>query len=140
MSWRATYALPEPRPPPPRLRRAPDLESLAPIEPDELVRRVPDASMRFRLIVLMLHVALVDGNEDKREYAVVERFATALELSTARLEELRRAVEEQHRATMTSLTKQKNGGPGTLARAQSSDVLLASSVDFHAVMQSLCHR
>lgn len=117
-----------------------DLDSLAPIEPEELARRVPDGSMRFRLIVLMLHVALVDGNQDKREYAVVKRFATALELSTTRLEELRRAVEKQHRATKTSLSKQKSGGPGTLSRAQSSDVLLASSVDFHGVLQSLCHR
>ena len=119
----------------------PDLDGLAPIEPEALARRMPDGSMRFRLIVLMLHVALVDGHEDKREYAVVKRFATALELSTARLEELRRAVEKQHRAAKSSLTKQKSGGgPGALSRGQSSDVLLASSVDFHAVLQSLCHR
>ena len=116
-----------------------DLDSLAPIEPEELARRVPDGSMRFRLIVLMLHVALVDGNQDKREYAVVKRFATALELSTTRLEEPRRAVEKQHRATRRA-SASRRARPGTLSRAQSSDVLLASSVDFHGVLQSLCHR
>ena len=120
--------------------RCPDLDSCPTVEAAELAEHVTDRTMRLRMLVLMVHVALVDGSEDASEYTVVKRFASAFEVSEELLDELRGAVSVQHSITKSNLTRKTMmmPGPGTLARSPSA-VLLASS-DFNVVLESLCHR
>ena len=75
---------------------------------------------------------------------MVKKFAEAFGVPLARLDQMRSTVSKQQWETKKRMAKASrpiaSPGPGSLERLRSSEVLLAGTTDFYAVLQTLCHR
>jgi tellurite resistance protein len=66
-----------------------DLDALVAIEPAELAAAISDPLLRTRIVQAQIIMAMMDGDIEASEYAVVVRFAEALGVDEPRLENLR---------------------------------------------------
>ena len=57
-----------------------DIDALEPIEPEELLRVLPDEAHRRQIVRGMVVLSLIDGEASQEEAALVSRFARALEI------------------------------------------------------------
>jgi tellurite resistance protein len=108
-----------------------DVDSLAPIEPEELARHIVDPALRHQLVRGMIILSLVDGEATPDEVALVERFAGALGVAGADLKLLHRLADGHlllarfdiarrffARQKVVELTREK--GIGWLARSMAA--------------------
>jgi tellurite resistance protein len=72
-----------------------DVDALAPIEPEELARHLPDPGLRRQIIRGMVVLSLVDGEASPAEAAIVGRFAAALGVESPDLENLRELADKR---------------------------------------------
>jgi tellurite resistance protein len=66
-----------------------DLDSLSPIEPEELARHIVEPAHRRQFVRGMIVLSIIDGEASPAEAALVERFARALEIDSKDLVALR---------------------------------------------------
>jgi tellurite resistance protein len=71
-----------------------DVDTLGPIEPEELARALPDPAHRRQIVRGMVIVSLIDGEASPAEAAIVERFAAALGVESADLGTLRKIADK----------------------------------------------
>jgi uncharacterized tellurite resistance protein B-like protein len=124
--------------------RCPDIDEVEMISPDELAASViaDEPEKQAHILTLMVHMALVDGEEHPSEFALVKQFAAAFGVEDKTLEDLRNRISADHGLSK----KQLNGTEGLslrtngpmLARAESAVVL--GSRGFFPVLTALCHR
>ena len=116
--------------------RCPDVDEVQPLLPEQLACSVVanEPEKQAYLLMLMVHVALVDGDEHPAEYDLVKQHAQAMGVEDALLQSLRQNVIDDHERCKTSLA---TSAP-TLARSSTAVVL--HSPDFYSLLQSLCHR
>jgi tellurite resistance protein len=70
-----------------------DVDALAPLEPEELARRLVDPAARRQIVRGMVVLSLMDGEASQAEAALVERFARALEVKSDDLGALRKLAD-----------------------------------------------
>ena len=114
----------------------PDVEDVATITPEALAASVigDDPKKQVQLLMLMVHMALCDGEEHPQEFELVKQFAAAFGVEPQQLDGLRARVQKLHKASEAVLESEKP----SLARNNSAVVL--ASADFLPLMMSLCHR
>jgi tellurite resistance protein len=78
-----------------------NLDSLTPIDGEALAREITDAEMRTRIVQAQIIMAMMDGDIEPAEYAVVAEFAGALGVDEPRLRNLRQYMD--HHYTMLKL-------------------------------------
>lgn len=71
-----------------------DVDSLAPIEPEELARHLVDPAHRRQFVRGMVVLSIIDGEASPAESALVERFARALEIESKDLVALRHLADK----------------------------------------------
>ncbi len=71
-----------------------DLDSLAPIEPEELARHLVEPAHRRQFVRGMVVLSFIDGEASPAEAALVERFARALEIDSKDLVALRHLADK----------------------------------------------
>ncbi len=71
-----------------------DLETLGPITPEELAAAIREPALRRQLVRGMVVLSLVDGEASPAEVALVDRFASALEVKSPDLRALRHLADE----------------------------------------------
>ena len=114
----------------------PDIDDVPTITPEALAASVvgDDPRKQVQLLMLMVHMALCDGEEHPQEFELVKQFAEAFGVEPQQLESLRALVQKLHKASEAVLETEKPA----LARNNSAVVL--ASADFLPLMLSLCHR
>ena len=73
-----------------------DLDALAPIEPDDLAAKIADPLLRERIVQAQIIMAMMDGDIEASEYAVVARFAKVLEIDEPRLVNMRQYMDHHY--------------------------------------------
>ena len=73
-----------------------DPASLADITPAQTAAAIADATTRTRIVQAQLVTAMIDGDVDARELAVIRRFASALGVNEPRLENLMQILRHHH--------------------------------------------
>jgi tellurite resistance protein len=116
--------------------QCPDFDALEPLEPEDLQRSViaSEPEKQAYMLMLMMHIALVDGQYDAKEVALVKRFADALGVEAAHLESLKQRVLQHHQAAKTRVEASQPG------MRRSSSAILLNNTDFFEVLSILCHR
>lgn len=71
-----------------------DIDELAPIEPEELLRQIPDPALRRQLVRGMVVLSLADGEASPAEAELIERFAHVLDVKSPDLETLRKLADK----------------------------------------------
>ena len=114
-----------------------DLDQLALISPEELARSQigKEPEKKARLLALMVHVALVDGDEHPQEIELVAKYAAAFGIEPETLKELRNTVMEHH-----ATNKDKLSHSELPALAENCSAILFASPEFNSLLMSLCHR
>jgi tellurite resistance protein len=77
-------------------RPAADLDALAPIDAVMLAEAVPDAQTRTRIVQAQIIMAMMDGEVQASEYAVISVFAMALGVDEPRLKNLRQYMDHHY--------------------------------------------
>lgn len=71
-----------------------DVDSLAPIQPEELAAVVVDPALREQLVSSLVTAAMLSEHVDERHAEAVERFAAALDVTPVTVRQLRNLAEE----------------------------------------------
>ena len=71
-----------------------DVDSLAPIQPEELAAVVVDPALREQLVSSLVTAAMLSEHVDERHAEAVERFAAALDVAPVTVRQLRNLAEE----------------------------------------------
>ena len=87
--------------------RCPPIDEVPALSPEELAGSIlaQEAEKQAHLLMLMVHVALVDGDEHPAEFELVERHAAAFGVEESHLQALRRSVRAHYEATVSDLSK-----------------------------------
>ncbi|MBV6470618.1 MAG: hypothetical protein NBKEAIPA_02534 [Nitrospirae bacterium] len=72
-----------------------DLEGLTPITPEDLAKGLPDQQIRRQLVNGLIVMSLIDREVTPQEAALVERFATALQVGIPEVTNLRHVVKQE---------------------------------------------
>jgi len=122
---------------------SPDLDALEPITPEALANHsllAKEPEKQAYLLILMVHLSLVDGDEHPKEVALVKRFADAFGVTDSVFNKLRSTVLKQHAVVESDLEKKYNRPQLKRGTSTGSTALLLGSTDFCSALSALCHR
>ena len=109
--------------------KCPELDAIATITPEELASHpifAEDPKKQAFLLMVLVHLALVDGDEHPAEFALVQRFADAFGAEPSVLQGLRSQILQEHVASKEVLGERH---PALIRRksSQSTAAVLLSS-------------
>eukprot|EP00322_Chrysochromulina_rotalis_P015884 CAMPEP_0115865588 /NCGR_PEP_ID=MMETSP0287-20121206/19800_1 /TAXON_ID=412157 /ORGANISM="Chrysochromulina rotalis, Strain UIO044" /LENGTH=213 /DNA_ID=CAMNT_0003320107 /DNA_START=57 /DNA_END=698 /DNA_ORIENTATION=+ len=120
--------------------KCPNIDELQPITPHELACSIigDEPDKQAYLLTLMVHLALIDGDEHPAEFALVQKFADGFGVDPSVLANLRKSVGKG----LEDRTPVIEAKHPQLSRRSSngSSALILGSTDFCSALTSLCHR
>lgn len=85
-----------------------DLDALAPIEAEALAAAITDPETRLRIVQAQIIMAMMDGDVEDDEYAVVASFAKALDVDEPRLANLRQYMGHHYTLLKLDLNRRSD--------------------------------
>jgi tellurite resistance protein len=89
-------------------REPADLDALAPIDAATLAQAVTDVQTRTRIVQAQMIMAMMDGEVQASEYAVISAFATALGVDEPRLKNLRQYMGHHYTLLKLDLNRRSD--------------------------------